>query len=126
MKQRLVILMAVLAIMLVVAAPAMAQDSSEGGETAATGILRAGLPVDVVGEGTHSITDEATGTLYALRSAGVGLDAYVGQSVTVYGALTPGEDFPGSGGIASGTLPSIDVSRIEPTPGSPEEGHDLC
>jgi hypothetical protein len=113
MMKRLIVLMAILAVMLVAAVPAMAQDSSGGDEISVTGMLREGLPADVVGDGTHAIVDEATGTLYALRSAGADLDAYAGQSVTVYGTLTPGEDFPGNGGIASGTLPSIDVSRIE-------------
>lgn len=47
------------------------------------------------GFGTHSIEDEATGTLYALRSAGADLDSHVGQRATVYGALTPGEEGTG-------------------------------
>ena len=36
---------------------------------------------DYVGDGTHSITDDSTNTLYALRSAGPDLDAYVDQPV---------------------------------------------
>ncbi len=114
MMKKLIVLMVMLAMMLVAAAPAMAQDSSGSGEISATGVLRAGLPADVIGDGTHSIVDETTNTLYALRSAGADLDAYVGQPVTVYGALIPGEELPNSEGIATGTLPSIDVSRIDP------------
>lgn len=113
MMKKLMVLMVMLAMMLVAAAPAMAQDSSGSGEISATGVLRAGLPADVIGDGTHSIVDETTNTLYALRSAGADLDAYVGQSVTVYGTLTPGEELPNSEGIATSTLPSIDVSQIE-------------
>ena len=89
--------------------------SSAGGEeVSATGVLRAGLPADVLGDGTHSITDDSTNTLYALRSAGPDLDAYVDQPVTVSGTLTPGEDLPNSNGIANSTLPSIEVTGIEP------------
>ena len=93
-------------------------------EVSATGVLKDGLPADVLGDGTHSITDEATNTLYALRSAGADLDAYVDQPVTVYGALTPGEDLPNSNGIANSTLPSIDVTRIEPQEPADGDGPD--
>ncbi|MDQ3285441.1 MAG: hypothetical protein M3P92_07055, partial [Actinomycetota bacterium] len=75
---------------------------------------------------THSITDQASATVYALESETVDLDAYVGQRVTVYGTLTPGEapsdetDFEGNG-----TLPSINVTRIQPVDGpSPDPNTD--
>ena len=102
MAKRLLVLTAALAAMLAVAAPAFAQ-----GQVSATGVLVAGLPADVGTNGTHSITDQASATVYALKSETVNLDAYVGEQVTVYGTLTP------SGG--NGTLPSIDVTRVEPT-----------
>ncbi len=122
------VLMVVLSAMATTTTPAQAQDaasdqyspSSAGAEeVSATGVLKVGLPADVLGDGTHSITDESTNTLYALRSAGPDLDAYVDQPVTVYGTLTPGEDLPNSNGIANSTLPSIDVTGVEPAEGVP-------
>ena len=75
----------------------------------------AGLPADVGTNGTHSITDQASATVYALNSETVDLDAYVGQRVTVYGTLTPGGTSSDEAGFeGNGTLPSIDVTRIEP------------
>ena len=102
--------MAVLAAMLAVAVPALAQ-----GQVSATGVLVGGLPADVGTNGTHSITDQSSATVYALNSETVDLDAYVGQRVTVYGTLTPGGTSSDEAGFeGNGTLPSIDVTRIEP------------
>ena len=110
MAKRLLVPMAVLAAMLAVAVPAFAQ-----GQVSATGMLVAGLPADVGTNGTHSITDQASATVYALNSETVDLDAYVGQRVTVYGTLTPGGTSSDEAGFeGNGTLPSIDVTRIEP------------
>jgi hypothetical protein len=110
MAKRLLVPMAVLAAMLAVAVPALAQ-----GQVSATGVLVAGLPADVGTNGTHSITDQASATVYALNSETVDLDAYVGQRVTVYGTLTPGGTSSDEAGFeGDGTLPSIDVTRIEP------------
>ena len=110
MAKRLLVPMAVLAAMLAVAVPALAQ-----GQVSATGVLVAGLPADVGTNGTHSITDQASATVYALNSETVDLDAYVGQRVTVYGTLTPGGTSSDEAGFeGNGTLPSIDVTRIEP------------
>lgn len=110
MAKRLLVPMAVLAAMLAVAVPAFAQ-----GQVSATGVLVGGLPADVGTNGTHSITDQASATVYALNSETVDLDAYVGQRVTVYGTLTPGGTSSDEGGFeGNGTLPSIDVTRIEP------------
>jgi hypothetical protein len=96
--------------MLAVAVPAFAQ-----GQVSATGVLVAGLPADVGTNGTHSITDQASSTVYALSSEAVDLDAYLGQRVTVYGTLTPGGTSSDEAGFeGNGTLPSIDVTRIEP------------
>lgn len=119
MAKRLMALMGMLAMMLAAAAPAaLAQDEAAqygGEEVAATGVLTEGFPADVGGIGTHSISDDATGELYVLRSAGADLDSYVNQQVTVYGALTPGEEGSGEAGFeGNGTLPSIDVTRVEP------------
>lgn len=109
--------MAVLAAMLAAAVPAFAQT-----QVSATGVLLAGLPADVATNGTHSITDEASGTVYALKSEVVDLDAYVGQKVTVYGTLTPGEVSSDKAGFeGNGTLPSIDVTRVEPADGPPPD-----
>src|SRR5918998_4931207 len=110
MAKRLLVPMVVLAAMLGVAVPAFAQ-----GQVSATGVLVAGLPADVGSNGTHSITDQASATVYALSSETVDLDAYVGQRVTVYGALIPGGTSSDEAGFeGNGTLPSIDVTRIEP------------
>ena len=110
MAKRLLVPMAVLAAMLAVAVPALAQ-----GQVSATGVLVAGLPADVGTNGTHSITDQASATVYALNSETVDLDTYVGQRVTVYGTLTPGGTSSDEAGFeGNGTLPSIDVTRIDP------------
>jgi hypothetical protein len=121
MAKWLLVLLAVLAAMLAAAIPALAQE-----QVSATGVLVAGLPADVETNGTHSITDQASATVYALESETVDLDAYVGQRVTVYGTLTPGEapadetDFEGNG-----TLPSINVTRVGPVDGpSPDPNKD--
>ena len=117
MAKRLLVLMAVLAAMLAAAVPAFAQT-----QVSATGVLLAGLPADVATNGTHSITDEASGTVYALESEVVDLDVYVGQKVTVYGTLTPGEVSSDKAGFeGNGTLPSIDVTRMEPADGPPPD-----
>ena len=61
------------------------------------------------------ITDQASATVYALNSETVDLDTYVGQRVTVYGTLTPGGTSSDEAGFeGNGTLPSIDVTRIDP------------
>ncbi|MDP9437647.1 MAG: YobA family protein [Actinomycetota bacterium] len=127
MAKRLVVLLGMLTLALTAALPvAFAQETPQygGEEVSATGVLVEGLPQDVGGFGTHSISDEATGTLYALRSAGADLASHEGQRVTVYGTLTPGEEGSGEGDFeASGTLPTIDVTRVEPAddPGEGEE-----
>jgi hypothetical protein len=61
--------------------------------------------------GTHAITDEASGTSYALRSEDQGLlDGYVGQRVTVYGTVVPGYE----NGQIEGGPPLLNVIRVEP------------
>jgi hypothetical protein len=61
--------------------------------------------------GSHAITDEASGTHYALRSEDEGLlDGYVGQRVTIYGTVVPGYE----NGQIEGGPPLLSVTRIEP------------
>ena len=118
MAKRVVVLVGMLAVFLAAAVPAFAQE-----QVSADGVLLAGLPADVGTNGTHSITDEASGTVYALESEAVDLDAYVGQQVTVYGTLTSGDAPSGNLGFeGSGTLPSIDVARVQLVDGPPPPG----
>src|SRR5215207_7873511 len=60
--------------------------------------------------GTHAITDARTGEQYALAPEGVDLDAYVGEEVTVTGALVPGY---GNGQVEDGPA-LLEVSGVEP------------
>ena len=66
--------------------------------------------------GTHAITDDDTGTPYALASEDVDLDAYVGEQVTVYGAPVPGYE----GGEIEGGPALLEVGEVETATGSPE------
>lgn len=66
--------------------------------------------------GTHAITDEETGTPYALTSEDVDLDAYVGEEVTVYGAPVPGYE----GGQIEGGPALLEVGEVETVAGAPE------
>ena len=60
--------------------------------------------------GTHAITDEASGTRYALGSKEEGLlDRYTGQRVTVSGTPVPGYE----SGLEGGP-PFIEVNQVEP------------
>ena len=61
--------------------------------------------------GTHAMTDEGSGTFYALTSEDEGLlDSYVGQRVTVYGTLVPGYE----NGQVEGGPPLLSVTWVEP------------
>ena len=93
MAKRLVALLGMVALLLTTAVPvAFAQVEEEeeeeeeqyvgGEEVPATGVLVAELPADVATNGTHSIFDGATGTLYALRGAGADLGPHAGERVT--------------------------------------------
>jgi hypothetical protein len=64
--------------------------------------------------GTHTITDEASGTSYALESESVDLDPYVGQRVTVYGTPVPGYQ----NGAIEGGPPLLNVTRVSGGSGS--------
>jgi hypothetical protein len=77
---------------------------------AVTGVLeRPGITTYMYG--THTITDETLGTMYALRSEDEELlDGYVGQRVTVHGTLVAGYE----SGQVEGGPPLLDVTRVEP------------
>lgn len=76
---------------------------------AATGVLER-PEVTTYMYGTHAITDETSGTIYALRSEEEGLlDGYVSQRVTVHGTLVPGYE----NGQVEGGPPLLNVTRIE-------------
>ena len=111
MARRLMILLGVLAVMLATSAPALAES-----EPMLTGVIEK-PELTTYQYGTHSITDEVGGELYALNSEDVDLDAYVGQRVTVFGASVPGyED-----GQVEGGPPLFYVTRVAPM-GGPAPG----
>ena len=82
-------------------------------EVSATGVLEPTACAPVVGDAPcqYGITDEATGTFYALVSDSVDLDAYAGDGrrVTVYG--TPLET------LVATEYPVLNVTRVEPLDG---------
>lgn len=88
MLKRLMVLGAMLAMLLVVAAPAMAQidEYTHSG----TGVLGEPYTEGQDPEPVYPLTDEATGISYELISGFVYLDPYVGQSVTFEGQQVPG------------------------------------
>ena len=69
--------------------------------------------------GTHAVTDERTGTPYALTSEDVDLDAYVGEEVTIYGAPVPGY---GSGEVEGGPA-LLEVGEVAPVAGASAEAN---
>lgn len=76
---------------------------------AATGVLER-PEVTAYMYGTHALTDETSGTIYALRSEEEGLlDGYVGQRVTVHGTLVAGYE----NGQVEGGPPLLNVTQIE-------------
>ena len=75
----------------------------------ATGMLEK-LGLTTYMYGTHAITDEASGTRFALKSTADGcvdLDSYVGQRVAVSGWVVPG--YPVDGGP-----PLLEVTEVRP------------
>jgi hypothetical protein len=104
--KRLVVLAAMVATALVIAVPVLAQESA-----VAVGVLEKPEATTYM-YGTHAITDEASGTFYALRSQAVDLDSYTGQRVAVYGTLVPGYEY----GQAEGGPSLVDVTWIEAAP----------
>lgn len=120
--KRLMILMAMLAAALALqVSPAFAQESGSlaqySGDISGN---QAGEQVTLTGTiekpeattyqyGTHGISDWASG-YYALRSASVDLDAYIGQKVNVYGTLVPGYE----NAQIEGGPPLVEVTQVEP------------
>ena len=86
--------------------PVLAQES-----VVATGAMER-LNITSYQYGTHAINDEASGAFYVLNSDVVDLDAYVGQRVTVYGALVPGYE----SGQVEGGPPLVYVTEVVPVP----------
>ena len=107
MVKKVTILAMVLAMMLVGASSALAQTASDqyGKSEAATGVLHK-QGITSYQYGTHFITDEASGTGYALKSDQLDLNRYIGERVTVYGTLAM------KAGELEGGPALIDVSRI--------------
>ncbi len=105
MAKKLLILIGMLAVMIVAAVPAFAQQQ---GPITATGVLG---PPDTSGpdpEPTYPLTDEASGTTYELISGFVELEPYVGNRVTIEGVRIPGiNPF------------ALNVTRIQPVDGPP-------
>ncbi len=105
MAKRLIVLVGMLAVMLAVAVPALAQQQ---GAVTATGVLG---PPDTSGpdpEPTYPLTDEGTGTTYELTSGFVELEPYVGQRVAIEGVRIPGIN-----------PRALNVTEIQPVDGPP-------
>ena len=107
MAKRLMILLGMLAMVMATAVPAFAES-----EPQLTGVIEKPEATTYM-YGTHAMTDEAGGDLYALQSEVVDLDSYVGQRVTVFGATVPGYD----NGQVEGGPPLFEVTRVEPARG---------
>lgn len=104
--KKLMVLGGILAMLLVAAAPAFAQE----GSITATGVL--GEPY-TVGEDpglNYNLTDEASGVTYVLTSGFVDMNSYVGERVSIEGALI---------GAADGAPPAVNVTSLEPADGGP-------
>lgn len=112
-------LAAVLAAVLASSAPALAQSAltqySGGEQVTLAGTLEKPDATTYM-YGTHSISDQYQG-YYALRSASVDLDAYVGQAVEVYGTLVPGYE----SGQVEGGPPLVEVTQVSPIGGSKDD-----
>ncbi|QIN79852.1 hypothetical protein GBA65_16420 [Rubrobacter marinus] len=92
------------------------EGAASSGPVSATGVVEKPQMTTYM-YGTHAITDEETGTPYALTSEDVDLDAYVGEEVTVYGAPVPGYE----GGEIEGGPALLEVGEVEPVAGVSEE-----
>lgn len=92
------------------------EGAASSGPVSATGIVEKPEMTTYM-YGTHAITDDATGTPYALTSEDVDLDAYVGKEVTIYGAPVPGYE----GGEIEGGPALLEVGEVEPVAGTSGE-----
>lgn len=108
MAKKLVVLVAMLAMMLATAVPAFAQQQ---GPVTATGVL-VGPVEDNDPDPTPEfrLTDEASGTTYVLVSGFVDLAPFAGQRVTIAGVPIGGAD---------DAPPALNVTRIQPVDGPP-------
>ena len=94
------------------------EGAATAGPIAATGVVeKPGMTTYMYG--THAVTDERTGTPYALTSETVDLDAYVGEEVTVYGAPVPGY----GGGEVEGGPALLEVGEVAPKAGASGEAN---
>lgn len=97
--------------LLVVAAPAMAQ--ADKYQHTGTGVLGEPYTVGQNPEPFYPLTDEETGTVYELYSGFVHLAPYVGERVTFEGQQSQGLE-PGPGDPVS-----VNVTSLEPVDGGP-------
>lgn len=102
--KKLAVLAMMAALALAIAVPALAQEG-----VSAVGVLEKPEATTYM-YGTHAITDEVSGSLYALESDVVDLDAYTGQRVTIYGTLVPGYE----SGQLEGGPPLVEVTEVVP------------
>lgn len=109
MAKRFAVLVGMLAVLLVAAVPAFAQQ-----QNTATGVLQALGPAPEGRPGPlYAITDEETGEAYELFSVQVNLEPFVGERVTVSGA---GAAAPPSSPVFSNLL---GVTGVVPADGIP-------
>ena len=94
------------------------EGAATAGPISATGVVeKPGMTTYMYG--THAVTDERTGTPYALTSENVDLDAYVGEEVTIYGAPVPGY----GGGEVEGGPALLEVGEVTPVAGASGEAN---
>ena len=85
-------------------------DDPGGGQQVTAAALIEPLEATSFGYGTHALKDGGA-PVYALQSSSVNLDGFVGEPVTIHGALVPGYE----GGLDGGP-PLVEVSRVEAAP----------
>jgi len=116
-----------LALVLFVAAPASAQggagagqEKSESSAVEVTGVIEE-PEITTYMYGSHTITDEASGERYALRSEEEGLLAdSTDRRATVSGTLVPGYE----NGAVEGGPPLIEVDEVRPAAGNRDDDTD--
>ena len=100
MLKRLMILGGMLAMMLVAAVPAFAQE----GPVTATGVLGEAYTLGEDPTLNYNLTDKASGTAYVLASGFVDMSPFVGEEVMIEGAPV---------GSADGATPALNVTSLE-------------
>ena len=115
-------ILAMVVLMLVVAAPALAQrdaearqeEESDSRTIEVTGVIEKPEATTYM-YGSHAVVDEASGERYALRSDEEGLlDDSTDRRTTVSGTLVPGYE----NGAVEGGPPLIEVDEIRPATGN--------